>query len=495
MTAFKALPEVSTLQLGPMHRALGRLIDLDPGDTSEPLGQVQRDLAADAFFEYFQADAQARDPLPESRSINRRLLDWAKEGANWKAGKEMCTGNLLTSSVSAGLLYQLLSQDEAVQEALKKEQEAQEAAAQAAQQQAMADALEQAGDPAAAGHARQKAQAAQAAAQAAQAAADQTLDDFLPGQRAQAVRAQAIQEAKHEAAEVQALATGWGLEPGSISAQDVKPILETLRSDYAGVIEDITRAMGRVKGVAMNVKAKKVRKSGVIVQDGYTQRLPNIFPGELAMLRPDFPVLQAQKFGEFADRGLIGMVEGDSTEHEGDLIIAVDESGSMQGDRQIRAKALALGIAQAAKETTGQNFNLFGFDDRVLDTEPITQEADWQALIQWAARCSGGGTSFDNALEHALDILDSLQERAENADLCIITDGEADCHPPVARRYLEARERYGCRLILLNVNSPNAQLYRNFSQIVTTNLGVSDQDDLDRIAQTLTEAFERPEKI
>jgi len=96
-------------------------------------------------------------------------------------------------------------------------------------------------------------------------------------------------------------------------------------------------------------------------------------------------------------------------------VIAIDRSGSMEGDRLEKAKALALSLLLRQDV---DNVTLIFFD--AAPYEPIHVNADNIVSALWKiARVSAGwGTSIDNALRKADEV------SGGSADILLITDGE-----------------------------------------------------------------------
>lgn len=479
----------NTVELTGYDRALGRLVDLSLDVDKDP-GQVNLDLASDAFWECFKSESNPVEEIPQSHQLNRTILDWLKSSNTWTEQHSLTSGSLFTSAVTAGLLYQGLTQDEVIQAAMKKQAEAEKAREESEAAQAAADALKQAGKAAEAAEMQKLSDKMGKKASDLQGAAQAAVENYAGTQQGQASRSLINQEAKKGTDEATGMMTGWGSEPSNVAPGDVGQVMDQLKSikNQGNQINQITALMGRVKGLSMKTRSKKVKRTGTIVKDGYTQDLTHVFPSELALLRPDVhPLLRAQKMGEYADRGLLGMIEGTESVKEGDVVMAVDESSSMRGMRIIKAKALALGMAQAAKEN-GQGYHLFSFATGLGGG--VNSNEDWLKHVAWAGEFMNGGTSFDLALTRAMDQIETLSD-PENTDIVIITDGESGISPEVVRRYEELKERCGTRLIGLMVGSDITGRYSQLPQMATTTITIGDYEDLDSATVSLTEALER----
>ena len=485
-----------TIALSANQRALGRMIDLDLSNENNQANQpVAQDLGRDAFWQLYMPTPTVKptDEIPENRKLNRRLLDWVEKSPAWEGSRAKAMGSALVSAASAPFLWEVLTSDDAIQEALKAEEAAQKQEEAAKEAQEASDQAKAAGDKAAAEAYQKQAKNHQDAAQASRQAASHKMDKIENSLEEAGVRSAAISKAGEKAEKVSAMATGWGIDPGAVQAADVAEILKTME-DYKSFLEKITAKIGRVKGIAVNVRSSHPKKDSIVIaSDGYTQKMQNIFPGELAYLRSDAPAaMRAETMGRYCDHGLVGLIPGNENIEEGALVLAVDRSGSMAVyDRLIKATALALGIAESAKET--QKFTIFGFSDSSYNYPTITSDNTPTERIMWAAEGTTGGTDFDAALNHAMDVVSGMpEEDARGADIGILTDGEAGINPETASRYREMRSLLGTRLIYLQVGSKaDLERYPDLTKLASAVLAIGDKEDIDGAAEQLAEALVR----
>lgn len=474
-----AVAKVTTMELTPAQRALGRStrLALHPSKGAHADSKAEMDLAADSFWEYYLSDPHSKPEVPPERILNRKMLDWAKEGANWDNGRQVAVGSSTISALSAGFLAENLMTEESLKEAFEKQRKAEESAQKAQQAQQQAQALQQqadiinqqakqSNDPAA----KQQAQAlqqqagqaqnqAKALAKQTEALAQDAVNSFeknvgKPGARndlANAMRANAVQQANQKTEQAVETLSGWGLDPGSDGIEEIQDALSILQT--MPNMAEMASLIGRVKGIALKAKTNKKGGFSPIPQDaGYTRDLMAAFPNEVALLRPDAPPLvRAQKVAEFCQRGLLGLIPVKEEVKEGGLTIARDASGSMGGIKNTYATAISLGLAQASKEN-GQPYNLFSFASERDPIYEVSSDEDWKAHLDWATRFQSGGTSFDKAMQKAMDLV-RASEKSENTDIVMITDAQSAVSTSVASQYREMRSTLGTRLIFLLVGN------------------------------------------
>ncbi len=445
-TEVRALPNIPVNALTVAERALGRLLRVQL--QSEPRGDAEVDLAGDAFFALYKASPELREDVPPERAVNRALLEWAQFTAGWEQSRAHTVANLPAALAAAGLLWSLLTTEDALQEALKKQEEAEEKVREAAALEAAAQGLQVAGMEDEAKNATSRAQRlrneARVLAEAAMKEISQAQDDAMT----RAAVAHAVRQAAKEAADVAQVMGGWGLGPGSDVRVDPRAALEFVRRN-AAKFRRIAALAGRMRGVVLQARRERVAHGPIPAEAGLTRDLLRTFPTELALLHPNAPgVLRAKAIARWAEGGLLGWRLRGDEEKRGPFVAAVDVSGSMSGEREIVAKAVALGVAQVAR-AEGRKYILFTFG---ADDDPVyavTSDQGWEEHLRWAEMSRGGGTSFNRALRETMKRLQEMNARG--ADALFISDGEARVADEVARAWRAFREATGARLLYVPV--------------------------------------------
>ena len=187
--------------------------------------------------------------------------------------------------------------------------------------------------------------------------------------------------------------------------------------------------------------------------------LSRILPGELAGLRAGSRLLRLQTLDKIlSKRALEYRLRGEESLTRGPIIALVDESGSMGCGPESPcawAKAVCLALLTTAAEQR-RAFHLVGFSghnersswrealrhELHVDAEvPAPLDAVAEALL-WG---SSGGTSFEAPLRRALELL-AVSPDLKQADVVLITDGEADIHEDVQADLLSLRRTDGVQL-------------------------------------------------
>lgn len=468
----KALPVESTLQLDPSDRALGRLVNLDVG--GQPAATVHADLAADTFWNLYQDEPQAREDLPDSRSVNRALLEFMRNSTGFEDSRQLTINNLPAATASSGLLYQHLQKDEVLSEALEAAAKADAAREVADKAEMNAKAMRQNPDP----NWQMEAEALEARAENARKAAaghDQEAEALIakaagdPLSQAQ-VKA-ALAKAKQEATDIVQVMAGYGIGPGDNVYNDPQQALDFL----AGLdesVREIARLAGRVKGMALTTIRQEIGVGPMLTQVGLTRKFSDLLMSERAYLSPSaHPALRAVKVATFSGSGLPGWLPTGDGEEQGPFVAAVDVSPSMHGGPVIIAKAVALGLALAAKSLHGRPYVLFCFASDRGKVLSVNSEASWQAHLTWAGWQTSGGTDFDLAFDEAMYYLEHLgDDGARKADLMFISDGEGHVSDDTIDNWGHFKEQFGTKAYYVPCGSRWQSAHYNIEEVVDETL-------------------------
>ncbi len=186
------------------------------------------------------------------------------------------------------------------------------------------------------------------------------------------------------------------------------------------------------------------------VQQGYSQitgletgnDLDRLLPSELLKLAdPDQFPLFAQGYLE---RTLLQYQKEDRESLErGPMVICVDVSGSMQGDPDLWAKAVALTLIQLAAQQH-RYCRLIQFSETVKRVDDLApDESMIQTMLQALGQFfSGGGTNFTDPLEMALQAIEE-HPQLQQADLILITDGIGHLQTEFLQRFNQSRAQHG----------------------------------------------------
>jgi hypothetical protein len=276
------------------------------------------------------------------------------------------------------------------------------------------------------------------------------------------------QEAAEDAREaLSGLSPGLGSIPATHEQEDPSrlALAERLKNDPR--LSEIMKRAGRITALA-NARKKTQRVHGYeeVVDIERGADLGRMLASELAMLADDD--LELLKMADIVERKAI---QYELTGHEplgqGPVILLVDESGSMWGEPQSWARAIALACLSHA-EKDGRRIDIVGFDTEVRSIhtwDAKAKEGTVQGIVKdfylptstmnlgalamsLATQCCGGGTSFDAPIEKALELL----EGNERADFILLTDGEGWLGIEHAEKLAEMKASSGLHMFGITLN-------------------------------------------
>jgi uncharacterized protein with von Willebrand factor type A (vWA) domain len=270
----------------------------------------------------------------------------------------------------------------------------------------------------------------------------------------------ALAEATKEVEEAREAAAALGMGPGAPGSNDPRAIAalyRRVRSDPT--LRRVCELAGRYRRVAQSKQRHKA-VHGMddvvgVVTDGDLGRL---LPHELAKLAVP----------EFEDDTLRRLVERQTMCREyagvepvakGPIIVSVDESGSMEGEKAHTAKALALALAWVARrQRRWVALVAYSGDsgERLLALPP--GRWDEAALMDWLAGFIGRGSSLDVPVREMPHYYEQLRAPAGATDVIFITDALCRIAPGLRDQFNAWKQQVRARLITLVIASTPGDL-------------------------------------
>lgn len=117
--------------------------------------------------------------------------------------------------------------------------------------------------------------------------------------------------------------------------------------------------------------------------------------------------------------------KGGGIARNGDVVVVIDKSGSMQGAREEWAGAVALAVILEARKD-GRNVALVTYEGRVRHAFHIDSMASLARAIAACGEGSDGDNNEHRALKAAGKLLGEMRHGGDPADILMITDGQWD---------------------------------------------------------------------
>jgi len=238
-------------------------------------------------------------------------------------------------------------------------------------------------------------------------------------------------------------------------------------------LKKLARMVGRMKFHALALRKKVFeRSSEEILEIERGDRLDRLLPHELLTLH--HPVLQKDFFRRLLDQELLQYsLKGIEEKGKGPMVVCLDGSSSMAGDKEIWSKAVTLTLLEIARRQRRLFRSIcFSSEDtplQILDMNVRERyQAETEKVMDLAEYFPGGGTDFEKPLDAALECL--KKSRYKKGDIVFITDGECQVSPDWAERFRKEKETLGFSLfsILIDVGPSSLGTLKEFSDRITT---------------------------
>jgi len=234
----------------------------------------------------------------------------------------------------------------------------------------------------------------------------------------------AMEQAKGECSDMESATSSWGTGPGMAQKLPYKEkVALAQRIKKSRILWQLAKIIGRFRALALSTQRTKISKGTEEVYSVETgDDLSRVLPTELAKLAD--PNMRVLFLKSIAEKSMLQFSLRDrKKETKGPIVCAIDNSGSMSGDREVWSKAIALGLLEICvlqrRKFVGIHFG--------SSSEISIHQLDWDKyslndVLAFAEHFFGGGTDF----ERPLDVCAHEVEMNPRADIVMITDGECD---------------------------------------------------------------------
>lgn len=253
---------------------------------------------------------------------------------------------------------------------------------------------------------------------------------------------------------------GWGSGEGSLRPVSPKERMKLARLMLKNnKVLLLMKELGRMQRLASSTYRNKVKETTSELYD-ITQGndLSKIVPSEILALR----YARSDFLKRFSEGQLLQYELRDREKKiRGDMIVCLDLSGSMSGDKEAWAKAVALAcLTVAAKENRG--YTLITFDDSVRSVHKFDKKnkPTIDDVIKIAETDYGGGTDFEKPLAEAIKHVD------KKSDILFITDGEADVSDKFLSKFEKKRSTLMMKVIAVQIGEGRIEPLTKFSDKV-----------------------------
>ena len=236
---------------------------------------------------------------------------------------------------------------------------------------------------------------------------------------------------------------------------------------------ELARLVGRFKQDARALRRRTLDRG---VAEAYDiergNELGHLIPAELvALLHPGLRM-------DFQRRLLEGQIlqyrlREDEQKGKGPMVVCIDVSSSMQGDKELWAKAVSLTLMDIARRQR-RLFRAVLFSSgpeslRVIDLNSQRRyQPELPKVLAMAGYFPGGGTDFQAPIDAAMALLED--QKLKRGDIVVITDGECSVAPEWLANLRERKEelKFTIFAVLVDVGTSELSTLAQFSDHVTT---------------------------
>lgn len=422
-----------------------------------------QDLTGDLFRSYHTHDTpEIVDEVDPGVELHKRIMPKLMAQDEHAESRNMTRDDPTLAAIATMAATRHLRQtlDEELSEQVREQQQFEEAREEAREQQGNLEGM------------REEARAHHNAGQPVPEALRDAIKESVQQQRSALERCKAIQqaptpmtmaaqeaiagaaEAGSKAAEaaqgMPSFGSGIGAgEPTYTSPEQALSIAERWANDPD--LRRMAELFGRMDRDLRFKRSKRVvGGEDEIVDVQFGDNLRRVVPSELALLSdPDW---EDDFFARFAAGELLQFsTVGEENAGRGPILIVLDGSGSMSGERNVWARATAMCLLHIAR-LEKRDFGLIEFSSGGQLAEwlfPAKKPMEAEAVIDMASHMFGGGTTPIIGVQRATDVMKEA-EPFRKADVVLIGDGEASFGPE-DERLRSALVEMGVRLFGIGI--------------------------------------------
>ena len=286
---------------------------------------------------------------------------------------------------------------------------------------------------------------------------------------------QTIKQATGEVQQVSEYVQAWGLGEGNnvkVPFGVKRSVLEQIRnSDY---LRKFTDMIGKYKECAIAEQKKKVKNSAIEIKSvKMGKQVEDALPSDKMNLCNE---VTKKDFYRRMNQGQLTVYDKTSQKdkNKGPIIVCIDQSGSMSGEKDMWAKALAVGILEVA-QLQKREFACIPYDSYCRKTTIIHKdEISPEKIIGIAQERATGGTDFERPLKEASELI--KDSNFKEADIVFITDGDCGVSDDFRRKFKQLKEDKEFRTmgVLVDYGHCTSKTLEDFCDSITTVSDIAD---------------------
>ncbi len=287
---------------------------------------------------------------------------------------------------------------------------------------------------------------------------------------------QAATQAASKVADLDQSLAAWGRGIGAGGPRDAGQSIDLGRrlADNAKM-RRLFEVFGRIRDQALAARRRVLERADEELYEVHPGRgleaIARLIPHELAALSN--PLLRRDLQRRLLDGAVLTYsLRGLDQRGHGPLVVCLDTSSSMAGEKEIWSKAVTLTFVELARRKR-RRCHVVCFSSgeaglREFDMNPGTPWAvALERTVDLAEHFPGGGTDFMAPLDAAVRLLAERDMR--RGDVVLITDGACEVAPEWLEEFLAKKRKRGFEVysILIDVQSAHADTVRRLSDRVS----------------------------
>lgn len=277
----------------------------------------------------------------------------------------------------------------------------------------------------------------------------------------------AAQKALQQAQEISSTMDGWGIGEGSVQNLPIEDKVALAKALQTEKLKKMAQMIGRLRRLAVHKqKTKLIHARDEIHSIGRGDDISRLLPQELSLLR--HPLAKKDFQRRFLEQDLAQYeLKGREKQGKGPIICAIDNSGSMAGDREIWSKAVGMALLEIASMQK-RHYACIHFGDakdplEVIEIAPGDPET-FKKAVKIASYFLGGGTDFETPLKAASNLI--LKSQYNKADIVFITDGAAAISDAFEKEFNSLKKARDFRVTSVLIHAQPDENIARFSDTV-----------------------------
>jgi uncharacterized protein with von Willebrand factor type A (vWA) domain len=222
-------------------------------------------------------------------------------------------------------------------------------------------------------------------------------------------------------------------------------------------LKEFMKVLGKFKRMAIKKYRTKIKHfSGEKYSINLGNNLINLLPSEYKNFAEE--ILFVDLLRRYNENKLLNYKILENDENCGDFVVCLDLSGSMRGNKEVWAKAIALCLMDISLKRNKRYIAIL-FDDGVRDIRVYEKKVSFDEILEFASVFYGGGTNFEKPLREALKF---------NGDIVFITDGECEVSLEFLEKIKEEKQRRKIKIYSICINTKPTVSLRQISDVAVT---------------------------